>query len=331
MEYFWFLLITSITYCVSNNQNRVFKTDSGEFQSVLVTELDDVIACDNDNLLQFRRGDISASGLINQVDIPRNQIFDDILQVFRYKPTVFQLFSLSNHQYLLQCHFNGCSTYNVTDIMTSSVVQEDDYSEYDFLPHDTVSAQFVMFKTDEWMRYHSATTDSEGINILYSGYLHQYGDNDIRMEVTHYIKSKKHQDFHFVYSFRSGNKYTYFLRNVHTDYKNKVMISQVCDDEYFRSYIETELLCGNYSHVVSATTIVTGVNSFLAVAMGDNDTSALCIYDFQKIEEHFENALFSCFKRAKGSWPQWIDEAGDSCTAVYVSVTIFYLHYKLSE
>lgn len=318
-EFIGLMFVASISLCFSStylNEQKEFICDSGKIVSVLVSNGGSIYVACSDTILQFQNNSISLTDLRSEVDVFGNT-------------SVFTLFKYMQNEYLLRCNFFDCFVHKSSNI--SQFWHAHTYgnkSKGNSLGGEH-SAQVVTVPCQTAAcRLYSAIGSDRGVETFsersYTYYndafyiYHRQTDVD-----THYIKSKPGNKFEFIFSFYSVTGFVYFLRNtITTEGERIAYISQMCYKKYhsyFRSYMESKLDCNGYTTLLAATVTKSGTgNSILVASFRGSPTkysgSIVCQFPLSYVENFFEEEQKECFAGQKGSWPDWINPPGNSCS-----------------
>ncbi|XP_053376810.1 hepatocyte growth factor receptor-like [Mercenaria mercenaria] len=312
-----FVLLAFPVVCYSSTYLKGQKEfRNGSVKTLAVSLIGNIFVVTNDSIFQFQNDSISQDDLQSEIDITG-------------EISIFKLFKYLGEEYLLQCNYTSCNTYNTTNISQFRPVQTFDETLAGSSLGGEHSAQVVFVpckESDEFCYLFSAISGSGDVETFSERSLYKYkGELHIfhrQQDVGHhYIKSKPDQKFEFIYSFYSRNGFVYFLRNSLTsDGRSVAYISQMCSKKshtYFRSYMESKLECNDYTTLIAALHVQTQTEDFLLASFSGSQTkypgSILCKFSMDAVENYFAHEQRECFDGKKGSFPRWIQPPGESC------------------
>ncbi|XP_045165857.2 hepatocyte growth factor receptor-like [Mercenaria mercenaria] len=293
-----------------------FSSENGPVKTLAVSSNGNTIVATGDSIFQFQNNSISLDDLKSEIDITG-------------EISIFKLFKYMSEEYLLQCNYTSCITYNTSNISQFRPVQTYGESLAGSSLGGEHSAQVVFVpcpESEEFCHLFSAISSSGDVETFSERVLDKDGGelNIYHRESNvdhHYIKSKPDKKFEFIYSFYSRNGFVYFLRNSLTsDGRSVAYISQMCSKRRhtdFRSYMESKLECNDYTTLIAALHVQTQTEDFLLASFSGSQTkypgSILCKFSMNAVENYFAHEQRECFDGKKGSFPSWIQSPGESC------------------
>lgn len=341
-EFFAIVVITSCTFRGSHGL-EVFASSS-PMRKLVIDENDNILIGGDNVILQFKNMSLAEENLVHRL----NTSYMEPLSAEPFDsdnvPSIFQTVWLAGlgADYLLFCtsaQNMSCSLHSTSNISQYWPVRGSE----DVLDLGRASTAVVVSTQDSGKRliFMAATFGDE--NEDWTGYVFskqrlvysiipKFGYAMMRYEKLSvaYLESIPTARFSFIFGFSAPeadgvfyHMHSYVLRNTVEPDGKLGFISQICNDTFFRSYIEARIECSGYTELVAATEKTTQNGQVLLATFRKPDrpeTGALCMYRVSSINTFFHEQNRKCFKGESGSAPDWTANTNESCTADVVSI-----------
>lgn len=342
---FELLAIVVITSCTFHGTHGLeLFAGSSPMGKLVIDENDNILIGGDNVILQFKNMSLAEENLVHRLNTSCMELLSADPLDSDNVPSIFQTVRLAGlgADYLLFCtsaQNMSCSLHNTSNISQYWPVRGSD----DVLDLGRASTAVVVSTQDSGKKLVFMAATSGDDNEDWTGYVfskrrlvysiipkHGYAMMRYERRTVTYLESISTAQFNFIFGFSAPEAddmfyhvYSYVLRNTVEPDGKRGFMSQICNDTYFRSYIEARIECSGYTELIAATEKTTDNGQVLLATFrkpGRHEIGALCMYRVSSINGFFHEQNRKCFKGESGSAPDWIASTNESCTEDVVSI-----------